>query len=125
MKEKFPPIPMNTARFGMKNGMYQIGCPTENFMRDEQFKKKMSEKIRKTYEEGRVHPLVGKETTQHQKEQTAKANSRSYEISFPNGDKKVITNMKKFCEENGYSDIVFHRYQTQGKAYHGMSYRKL
>lgn len=89
-------------------------------------KQKISDSRKQQIKNGEwVHPLIGKQTSDEQKQKSSIANSRSYEITHEDGSKEVITNMIQWCKQNGHSDIVFHRMHKNGKSYKGMTYIKL
>lgn len=103
------PSRLNNKRVGMKHSQAT--------------KEKIRDIKKQQYADGLIPNT--KAATEASIERSREVNSRTYEISFPNGEKKIITNMKRFCEENGYSDIVFHRRHVEGKPYRGMFYIKL
>jgi len=76
---------------------------------------------------GKNHPSFGKTLSESTKTKIGKANSRFWEVCFPNGNKKVIKNLKEFCREH---DILYDTgllYVANGKykQYKGFKCRKI
>lgn len=72
-----------------------------------------------------VHPLVGKETSNIQKQRSSSVNSCHYKIIHKDGSTEIITNLLQWCKEHGHSDVVFHRMHKHNKTYKGMTYQKI
>lgn len=87
-------------------------------------KKRISEAKKQYYTDKNNHPMYGKQTSDTQKQRTAERNSCEYEVSI-DGKTEIVRNMRQWCQQNGYSDIVFHRKHKEGKPYRGMTYTKL
>ena len=68
-------------------------------------KKKMSESAtgKIMSEEARLKMSIAKTGRTLSKEQVLKM-SKTYEITFPDGHKEIITNMRKFCRENNLNN---------------------
>lgn len=50
---------------------------------------------------GKNHPFYGKKLTEEHRLKVSTANCKyTYEITFPDGHKEIINNMKKFCTNN-------------------------
>ena len=108
-KKDFPPVWSPFTLYGKDNPLYGIGCPAENFMRTEQFKKKMSESIKQTFKNGRVHGMTGAVPSKLQRQRTAEANSNTVTLKFKDGSEKTINNLRQWCKKNGHSDIALYK----------------
>lgn len=96
-----------------------------NKKHSQETKRKISELKKEWFKDKSNHPMFGKQVSDLVKQRTADVNSCAYEITLIDGTKQTITNMRKWCKENGHSDIVFHRKHKEGKSYKGMTYEKL
>ena len=85
-----------SARLGSLNPMYGKSHSVES-------KKKMSESAK-----GRKHSSGWKQSDL-QKLLISKRNSKTYKIKHPNGDILSITNLTKYCKENGLNTIMMSR----------------
>lgn len=94
-------------------------------MRDDEYKKRMSEISKETFRNGRVHPRLGVPCPENVKKATALKNSRSYNITLPDGEVILVNNLYRWCKDNGHIDIAFHRAMREGRLYKKMSYEKL
>jgi hypothetical protein len=75
---------------------------------------------------GNAHPLYGKPAYENAKLNSAKKNSKQYEIIFEDGSLQIITNLSEFCRQKGISNIVFGRYNNKlDLPYYGMRFRLL
>ena len=105
---------LNPSRKGMFNKKHT-----------EETKRLISEQKKKLYSETNNHPMLGKSASELNKQRSSSANSCTYEITFEDGSKEIVSGLLKWCKERGYSDITFHRKHKEGKTYRGMTYVKL
>jgi hypothetical protein len=89
-------------------------------------KQKISESRKQQIKNGEwIHPLLGKETSEFQKQRSSSVNSCEYKITYKDGTTEIIANLLQWCNQNGHSDIVFHRMHKNNKHYKGMIYQKI
>jgi len=96
----------------------KIGDSNRGLERTEKQKNERSELTRQLWEKGvydtelrRLSSLknvkkaqqakIGTHQTEHQKQRVTEANSDEWEISFPDGHKEIIMNLRKWCLEQG------------------------
>jgi hypothetical protein len=84
-----------SARFGKLNPMYG---KTHN----EETRKKMSENIKKYYENN-PNPNLGKKLSDEQKRCISEKNSKEFKLINPEGEIIHIKNLTKFAKENNLS----------------------
>jgi hypothetical protein len=82
--------------------------------------KHFSNKTKEGWAKGKYDPeklrlsRIGFKQPQSQKESVAKALSKTWHITYPNGDIKIITNLNKFCRENNLDQGNLSRGLTHG-----------
>jgi len=67
---------------------------------------KVKDKIKKTFEEngtvkGKNNPMYGRKHSEKAKERMINAKKSYWLIVYPNGDKRVVTRLMKFCDDGG------------------------
>ena len=118
----------NNKSVGFASGNFNPSKTNPPFLgktHSQETKRKISELKKEWLKDKSNHPMFGKQVSDLVKQRTAEVNSCAYEITLIDGTKQTITNMRKWCKENGHSDIVFHRKHKEGKPYKGMTYEKL
>jgi hypothetical protein len=90
----------------------------------EQSKQQISESQKKKYETG-WSPRKGKAMSEYSKQKSSETNSCKYKITHKDGSIEIIANLLQWCNQNGHSDIVFHRMHKNNKTYKGMTYQKI
>ena len=117
----------NNKSVGFATGDLNPSRTKPNFLgkrHSEEIKKKISETKKRQYAEGLViHPRLP--ASDISKQRSKEVNSCSYQITKPNGDVIIITNLKEYCNSHGHSDIAFHRAMRNNKPYKGMTYQKI
>ena len=121
MDIKCPPIWNPFVLYGKDNPGYGIGCPSERFMRDDAFKSKMSEIIKETYKNGRVHARIGVTCPDNVKQASAEANSKQYKVTHKDGSIEIIKNLNQWCRDNNHRDPAVHKAIKEQRTYKGLS----
>ena len=107
-----------------KHNPRQKGC--SGVPHTEESKRKISEARKKQNAAGEwKHPMLNKETSQSIRDKIAHSRASSYEITYEDGNKETIHNLKKFCETNKYCYVQFLDQHKLGRKYRGMTYIKL
>lgn len=85
----------NLTKGGKGTSGYKVSIKT---------KQKISKKV-KEYLKLNGHPLKGVKRTFEQKEkQRISMSKKKYLVTYPNGNKKIITNLLNFCKENNLNN---------------------
>lgn len=97
----------------------KISAFRKTFKYSEESKKKMSDakkgrKLSKSHVDKIKIARTGKKQTDYQKKRVSETRQKTYILTNPNGETFEITNLSKFCRENGFDQANMFKSQVKG-----------